>query len=119
MNDSMPDRMNKGALVEAVARELGLGRPDADQLVTVVLDTIARATASGTTVAITNFGTWRPRIRPARKARNPKTGGTVAVPARQQLRFVVSPHLRKAVAAEDPAAAATGKHPKGSNGGGR
>ncbi|WP_367138967.1 MULTISPECIES: HU family DNA-binding protein [Streptomyces] len=114
MNNSTPDRMNKGALVEAVAKELGVGRRDADEVVTAVLDTIARATASGTTVAITNFGTWRPRIRPARKARNPQTGGTVDVPARQQLRFVVSPHLREAVAAQDPAAAVTAKQPKGS-----
>ncbi|MFI2078623.1 HU family DNA-binding protein, partial [Streptomyces triculaminicus] len=113
MNDSTPDRMNKGALVEAVAKELGVGRRQADQAVTAVLDTIARTAAGGTAVAITNFGTWLPRIRPARKARNPQTGGTVDVPARQRLRFVVSPHLRDAVATQDPAAASTAKLPKG------
>ncbi|MFD7016056.1 HU family DNA-binding protein [Streptomyces sp. NPDC059928] len=97
--------LTKRGLGEAVAAELGITPGEAHRVVEAVLNTIARTTAAGHPVAVTSFGTWRPVQRPARPARNPQSGEPVQVPARMQLRFRVSPQLKKAVMAGDPDAA--------------
>lgn len=42
----------------------------------------------GTSVSIPGFGIFKPSIRKARTARNPKTGEPVAVPQKQVTKFV-------------------------------
>lgn len=89
--------LNQTQLIEAVALELGVPVADATKAVHAVIDVVVRTVTSGHAVTVTNFGSWTPRRVPARKARNPQTGGTVSVPAHQVVRFRVAPRLAEIV----------------------
>ncbi|MGW6602273.1 HU family DNA-binding protein [Streptomyces sp. NPDC055036] len=105
-------RLNTTLLGEAVAIELGVSNEGGARAVRAVFDVITRAAVSGHTVAVTNFGTWKPVNRPARTARNPITGEPVSIPDRQELTFRMSDRLRELVASKDWAAATICKNPK-------
>lgn len=55
---------------------------------------LADALASGERIEIREFGVFETVTRQARPGRNPKTGATVAVPARQVVRFRPGKGLR-------------------------
>ncbi|MFF9199998.1 HU family DNA-binding protein [Streptomyces sp. NPDC014779] len=107
-----PTSINKTALGHLVANQLGISQRDGVRAVDAVLEVITRSVTAGTVVAVTNFGAFVPVQRAARAARNPHTGGTVTVPARQEVRFRVSQRLRETVQAADPATATIRKFPK-------
>ncbi|MFJ8345104.1 HU family DNA-binding protein [Streptomyces sp. NPDC094153] len=93
--------LNKIALGEAVAAELGTSHEKGHEAVTAVLNVIARTVAAGYPVAVSNFGTFAPKQEAEHMARNPQTGALVTVPARSWLRFRPSPQLQDAVKAGD------------------
>ena len=66
--------MNKSQLIDAVAARYEGNRKQAAQALESVLDTITREVARGEKVAITGFGSFEKRVRPARMVRNPRTG---------------------------------------------
>lgn len=51
-------------------------------------------------VRLSGVGIFRVKQYPARKARNPRTGETVEVPARRKIRFSVSKKFTEAVIVE-------------------
>lgn len=109
--------LNKTGLGEAVALELGVSKQQGHRAVAAVLDVIARTVAAGHSVTVTNFGTWTPRYVPERKLAAREAPVSLAtrartVPAHHKLRFTVSPRLRAAVKAQDPAAATIRKRPQ-------
>lgn len=71
--------MNKSELIASVAGRLDGDRKAATAAVEGVLDEITRALVKGDRVVLTGFGTFEKRARPARTARNPRTGETVKV----------------------------------------
>ncbi|MEU8760689.1 HU family DNA-binding protein [Streptomyces sp. NPDC048659] len=107
-----PTSINKTALGHLVAAQLGVSQRDGVRAVDAVLEVITRSITGGIGVAVSNFGAFVPVQRTARARRNPQTGGTVLVPARQEVRFRVSPRLRETVQAADPAVATIRKNPK-------
>lgn len=90
--------MNKSQLIDALAARYEGNRKAAQAALENVLDTIMREVARGEKVAITGFGSFEKRIRPARMVRNPRTGESIkakktAVPkfnAGAELKAVVS-----------------------------
>lgn len=72
--------MNKTQLVDVLAERLG-DRRTAATAVEGLLETIVDTVRSGDSVSLTGFGVFEGRPRAARRARNPRTGETVAVPA--------------------------------------
>jgi DNA-binding protein HU-beta len=74
--------MNKSDLIKAVATDAGLTQADANKALDALLDTIVEAIKKGDQVAITGFGTFAAKKRPARDGRNPRTGETVKIKAR-------------------------------------
>jgi DNA-binding protein HU-beta len=105
--------LNKKELIDAVAARLDGNRKSAVTAVEGVLDEITRALVKGDRVQITGFGTFEKRARPARTARNPRTGETIKVKktsapafkAGATLKSVVSgaTKLPRATAAKAPA----------------
>ena len=89
--------MTKQDVVRKIADELVLTQRDANLVVSSVLDSIVSGLRDEERVMIRGFGTFRTRHRPARMARNPYSGTTVAVPARNVPRFSPSKRLREAV----------------------
>lgn len=91
--------MTKADLVERVATSLGpkVTRRDCAQVVDGFLDAIRQALATGENIEIRGFGTFKVRERRGRKARNPKSGDPVQIPARSVAVFKPSKHLRARV----------------------
>ena len=73
--------MTKADLVEAIAEQADLKKADAERALAAFVDTVAIALSRGQSLQITGFGTFEPRKRAARKARNPQTGEEIDVPA--------------------------------------
>ena len=77
--------MTKADLVERVAEKTGLTRTDVAVVVDSFLDTVKKSLESGHNIEIRGFGTFKVKLRKARKARNPRTGEVVPVPDRDLL----------------------------------
>ena len=93
--------MTKADLVEEVAEAIGSGgtKRDCALIVDGFLGAVKKALASGENIEIRGFGTFKVRHRKSRKARNPRTGESVQVPARRVPVFKPSKQLRDRVAA--------------------
>ena len=73
--------MNKKDLVQKIAETNELTKQQAADVLDTVLDSIADAIAAGDKVQLLGFGTFEKRERPARTARNPRTGETIEIAA--------------------------------------
>jgi len=73
--------VNKAQLIDAVAERLEVSRRAAGEAVDAVLEGITGAVVGGDKVSLTGFGTFESAKRPARIARNPRTGEQVKVAA--------------------------------------
>src|SRR3954463_2533063 len=98
--------MNKAQLIEAVADKLGASKKEAGDAVDAVLDSIISEVAGGTKVSITGFGSFEKVKRPARTARNPRTGESVKVKASSAPKFKAGQGFKDIVNGEKKAPAA-------------
>ena len=91
--------MTKADLVEQVADAIGprVTKKECGLVVNAFLDAVKDALARGDGIELRGFGTFKVRHRKARKARNPRTGEAVEVPARDVPVFKPSRHLRSRV----------------------
>ena len=89
--------MKKVELVEAVAEKVGLTKADATRTIDAVLETIKEALVKGDKVPLVGFGTFGVSKRAAREGRNPKTGETVHIAARNAVTFKPGSALKDAV----------------------
>ncbi|MBU6187274.1 MAG: HU family DNA-binding protein [Synechococcales bacterium] len=72
--------MNKGELVDAIAKKADVTKKQADAVLTAALEVIIEAVSSDQKVTLVGFGSFEPRKRQAREGRNPKTGETMQIP---------------------------------------
>ena len=79
--------MNKGELVEKVAKECELGKAAAEHVLASVFGAITDAMAAGEKVTLLGFGTFSVSERAAREGRNPQTGETMNIPAKKVVKF--------------------------------
>ncbi len=89
--------MNKGELIEAVARNTGESKATAEKLINETLDVIVGAVVTTGKVQITGFGTFEARDRAARTARNPQTGQPIYVAATRVPAFKAGKSFKDAV----------------------
>jgi nucleoid DNA-binding protein len=82
--------MNKSELVAAVLKATGLKKKDAEAAVVAVVDTVKLALKKGDKVQLIGFGTFEAKKRPARTARNPRTGEEIKVKASKAPTFKAS-----------------------------
>jgi integration host factor subunit beta len=76
-------RMTKAELVDHVVERVQLPKYQAEAVVSSVLQGIMDALRAGDKVELRGFGSFRLRRRRSRVGRNPKTGDTVQIPAKQ------------------------------------
>ena len=88
--------MNKGDLVNEVANVVKT-KKDAQAVVERVLSSITKALASGDSVSLVGFGTFKVAARKARKGRNPQTGQEITIAASKVPKFVAGKALKEAV----------------------
>ena len=91
--------MNKNELSAAIAAKAGLTRKDAEAAVCAMSDIIAESLKNGEKVQIVGFGAFEVKERPARKARNPKTGEEIPISARTVVTFRPGQKLKERVEA--------------------
>ena len=79
--------MTKKDLAKTIAQEMGLTQVQAKDLIQRVFEGITETLVNEGRIELRNFGVFEVKHRNARKARNPKTGERVDVPARQVVIF--------------------------------
>ena len=87
--------MTKADIVELLAEKSGHTVKDVKIVVEQFLEEVKNCLVEGNHLEIRGFGTFRVRNHKARKARNPKTGEEVTVPAKKKAVFKVSGKLNK------------------------
>ena len=96
--------MNKADLIAKVAQETGLTKNNAEKAVNAIFGTqwtngiIIDAVASGDTVQLTGFGTFKSVHRAARVGRNPQTGEEINIPERTSPKFDAGSRFKGALA---------------------
>jgi integration host factor subunit beta len=87
--------MTKREIIEELlVRTPGISYLDSETLVSVMFEVMTRALAAGERIELRGFGSFGVKLRGARLARNPKTGGTIELAARRMPFFRAGKELR-------------------------
>lgn len=82
--------------VSEVALLAGITKKDAKNAINATFQVIEENLVNGDgKLTVIGFGTLEVKIRPAQMGRNPRTGETMMVPARKQLRFKMGTSLKR------------------------
>ncbi|MDX1976557.1 MAG: HU family DNA-binding protein [Pseudanabaenaceae cyanobacterium bins.68] len=93
--------MNKGELVDAIAKRANVAKKTADEVLTSTIEVIMETVAEGEKVTLVGFGSFEPRERKAREGRNPKTGEKMDIPATTVPAFSAGKSFREKVSPGD------------------
>lgn len=93
--------MNKSDLAERLAGRAGMSKAAAKDAVDGVFEVIGDALAKGEEARIVGFGTFGTKSRPARTARNPRTGEQLEIAASTAPVFKAGKTLKDAVNARN------------------
>ena len=97
--------MNRTELAESVAAKTGLDKRHSEAAVEAVTEAIVAEIRAGQRVSIFGFGSFEPRARAARTARNPQTQAVVKVPASKSVAFKPAAAFKDALNAKGKAPA--------------
>ena len=89
--------MKKVELVETVAKSAGISKAEATRAIDATFDAIKGALKKGDKITLVGFGTFGVSRREARNGRNPQTGETVKIPARNAVTFKAGTQLKNEV----------------------
>ena len=89
--------MNKGELVAALAAKTELSKKDSEAALNGLIEVIGDTIAKGEKVQLIGFGTFESKSRPARVARNPRTGEEVKIAASKAPAFKAGKALKDKV----------------------
>jgi nucleoid DNA-binding protein len=78
--------VTKKEIVKTISEEIGLTQLKTKEIVQKTFDTIVETLVEERRIELRNFGVFEVKVRAARKARNPRSGAKVYVPAK----FVVT-----------------------------
>ncbi len=89
--------MKKGELVAALGAKNELRKKDSEVALNALVDVIGETLAKGEKVQLIGFGTFESKSRPARVARNPRTGEEVKIAASKAPAFKAGKALKDKV----------------------
>jgi DNA-binding protein HU-beta len=89
--------MNKGDLIDLVAEAAGITKAQAGEAVSTVFEGITKTLKSGDKAAFVGFGTFSVSLRKAREGRNPSTGKTIKIAAKNVVKFKAGTAFTEAV----------------------
>ncbi|MDD4979383.1 MAG: integration host factor subunit beta [Gallionella sp.] len=90
--------MTRSELIQQISSRIPqLIAIDVDMAVRVIMDSMSKALARGGRIEVRGFGSFGINYRPPRKGRNPKSGGSVMVPAKYTPHFKAGKELRDRV----------------------
>jgi len=79
--------MNKSALIEAAAAKAQVSKAEAAKVIDAALEAAAEAVKKGEGVQLVGFATLSIVEKAARRAKNPRTGAVIEVPARKVVKI--------------------------------
>lgn len=85
--------MNKAELVDAIASESGLTKADAERAVKGFVGAVGKALKAGDRISLVGFGSFSVSNRAAREGRNPQTGKTIKIAAKNVVKFKAGSEL--------------------------
>lgn len=89
--------MNKTNLIDAMAEDAGVTKAEAKKALESFLENVEGALKKGDRVSLVGFGSWSVSKRAAREGRNPQTGKTIKIAAKNVVKFKAGSELQKAV----------------------
>ena len=89
--------MNKRDIIDLLAERVDLSKTKSAEVVGAVFDILSESLAKDEAVAISGFGTFKVKVRQARKGRNPKTGAEIQIPESQVVSFKQAESLKDAL----------------------
>lgn len=79
--------MNKSDLIDAMAADAGITKAAAKAALESLTGNVTGALKKGDKVALVGWGTWSVTKRAAREGRNPQTGKTIKIAAKNVVKF--------------------------------
>lgn len=89
--------MNKSDLIDAMASDAGVTKAAAKKALESFLGNVEGALKKGNRVSLVGFGSWSVTRRAAREGRNPQTGKTIKIAAKNVVKFKAGAELQNAV----------------------
>jgi DNA-binding protein HU-beta len=89
--------MSKQELVNHMAEQSGITKKDAEAALASFIGGVKGSLKGGNSVTLVGFGTFSVSHRNARKGRNPQTGATIDIPARNVPVFKAGKGLKETV----------------------
>ena len=89
--------MNKTELIDAMAADAGITKAAAKKALESFLGSVEGTLKKGGRVSLVGFGSWSVSQRSAREGRNPQTGKTIQIAAKNVVKFKAGADLQKAV----------------------
>jgi len=89
--------MNRAELCEAIAKDMGSTKAEADRYLSSTLLCIQKGLKKDKSVQLVGFGTFNVKKRAARKGRNPQTGETIKIKASKTVGFKPGKGLKEKV----------------------
>jgi DNA-binding protein HU-beta len=90
--------MNKGELIEKMAADAGISKAQAKTALSSFTDAVGSTLSSGGRVSLVGFGSFSVSKRNAREGRNPQTGATIQIPAKNIAKFKAGSDLNDKIA---------------------
>lgn len=89
--------MNKSDLIDAMAADAGISKAAAKKALDSFLGNVEGTLKKGDRVSLVGFGSWSVSKRAARDGRNPQTGKTIRIPAKNVVKFKAGSSLQDSV----------------------
>ena len=89
--------MNKSDLIDAMAADAGITKAAAKKALESFLGNIEGSLKNGKRVSLVGFGSWSVSKRAAREGRNPQTGKTIQIAAKNVVKFKAGSELQNSV----------------------
>ena len=89
--------MTKNQLIEQIAAKADLNKMQANAALEAFISAIGDALKEGDKISLVGFGTFSVNERQARVGRNPKTGETLQIPAKNVVKFKAGKILEEVV----------------------
>jgi len=85
--------MNKSELIDAIAADAGISKAAAKLALESFLNNVGGTLKKGGRVSLVGFGSWSVSNRAARDGRNPQTGKTIQIAAKNVVKFKAGAEL--------------------------
>ncbi len=89
--------MNKSDLIDAMAADAGISKAAAKAALDSLTSNVTSALKGGGRVSLVGWGTWSVSNRAARTGRNPQTGKTIQIAAKNVVKFKAGAGLSSSV----------------------